>query len=146
VQNNGHAAVLVRDQVARIDCGIYCSSSQTGEPANLRDPVSEFDRVLQGKRLSFGADNRQIKIVRARWQCTRGNNDGGNQSGQLPPMVSLAAVLDGRNRTVAAQFGAMDRQTLRDWVHRFNEKGPVGLVNGKAPGSVSKLSAEQKQS
>ena len=29
---------------------------------------------------------------------------------------------------------AMDRQTLRDWVHRFNEKGPEGLVNGKAPG------------
>jgi transposase len=39
----------------------------------------------------------------------------------------------------------MDRQTLRDWVHRFNEKGPAGLVNGKAPGPVSKLSAEQKQ-
>jgi hypothetical protein len=28
----------------------------------------------------------------------------------------------------------MDRQTLRDWAHRFNAKGPEGLINGKAPG------------
>ena len=39
----------------------------------------------------------------------------------------------------------MDRQTLRDWAHRFNEKGPAGLINGKAPGPVPKLSPEQKQ-
>jgi transposase len=59
--------------------------------------------------------------------------------------LSLAAVLDGQNPKVAASIGAMDRQTLRDWVHRFNDKGPEGLVNGKAPGPVPKLSAEQKQ-
>ena len=39
----------------------------------------------------------------------------------------------------------MDRQTLRDWVHRFNECGPDGLVNAKSPGRPSKLSAEQKE-
>jgi transposase len=39
----------------------------------------------------------------------------------------------------------MDRQTLRDWVHRFNEKGPAGLINAKAPGPEPKLSAEQKE-
>jgi transposase len=60
-------------------------------------------------------------------------------------LLSLAAVLDGQSRKAAAEIGAMDRQTLRDWVHPFNEKGPAGLVNGKAPGPVSKLSAEQKQ-
>ena len=64
---------------------------------------------------------------------------------QARRLLSLAAVLDGQNRKVAAEIGAMDRQTLRDWVHRFNEKGPEGLVNGKAPGPVPKLSAEQKQ-
>jgi hypothetical protein len=56
--------------------------------------------------------------------------------GQARRLLSLAAVLDGQNRKVAAEIGAMDRQTLRDWVHRFNEKGPEGLVNGKAPGSA----------
>jgi transposase len=39
----------------------------------------------------------------------------------------------------------MDRQTLRDWVHRFNEQGPDGLINAKSPGRPSKLSAEQKE-
>jgi integrase len=43
-------------------------------------------------------------------------------------LLSLAAVLDGKSRKAAAGIGAMDRQTLRDWAHRFNEKGPEGLV------------------
>jgi hypothetical protein len=43
-------------------------------------------------------------------------------------------VLDGQNRKVAAEIGAMDRQTLRDWVHRFNEKGPRGSSMAKLPG------------
>jgi hypothetical protein len=34
----------------------------------------------------------------------------------------LLPVLDGMSREAAAEIGAMDRQTLRDWVHRFNEK------------------------
>ncbi len=54
-----------------------------------------------------------------------------NQSRRL---LSLAAVLDGMNRTEAARIGGMDRQTLRDWVHRFNapwSRGPPGqLVQG----------------
>src|ERR687898_811762 len=44
-----------------------------------------------------------------------------NQSRRL---LSLAAVLDGMNRAQAARIGGMDRQTLRDWVHRFNAHGP----------------------
>jgi transposase len=38
----------------------------------------------------------------------------------------------------------MDRQTLRDWAHRFNENGPDGLVNVKPTGRRPKLSAEQR--
>ena len=64
---------------------------------------------------------------------------------QARRLLSLAAVLDGMSRKAAAEIGAMDRQTLRDWAHRFNAKGPEGLINGKAPGPVPKLSAEQKQ-
>ena len=33
----------------------------------------------------------------------------------------------------------MDRQTLRDWVIRFNEQGPDGLINVPAPGAPAKL-------
>jgi transposase len=60
-------------------------------------------------------------------------------------LLSLAAVLDGMSRKAAAEIGAMDRQTLRDWAHRFNEQGPEGLINAKAPGPTPKLSPEQKQ-
>ena len=64
---------------------------------------------------------------------------------QARRLLSLAAVRDGMSREAAAEIGAMDRQTLRDWVHRFNEKGPEGLINAKAPGPEPKLSAEQKE-
>src|SRR5260370_13117948 len=39
----------------------------------------------------------------------------------------------------------MDRQTLRDWVLRFNERGPDGLINVKAPGRPPTLSKEQME-
>ncbi len=63
-----------------------------------------------------------------------------NQSRRL---LSLAAVLDGMNRTDAARIGGMDRQTLRDWVHRFNERGPDGLKDSWANGSAPRLKPEQ---
>ena len=59
-------------------------------------------------------------------------------------MLSLAAVLDGMNRTDAARIGGMDRQTLRDWVHRFNQLGPDGLCDLHAGGVEPRLSADQK--
>jgi transposase len=63
-----------------------------------------------------------------------------NQSRRL---LSLGAVLDGMNRTEAARIGGMDRQTLRDWVHRFNALGPDGLQDHRANGSVPRLKPEQ---
>jgi transposase len=64
-----------------------------------------------------------------------------NQSRRL---LSLAAVLDGMNRTEAARIGGMDRQTLRDWVHRFNAHGPEGLVDTWSKGPEPRLSKEQR--
>ena len=64
-----------------------------------------------------------------------------NQSRRL---LSLAAVLDGMNRTEAARIGGMDRQTLRDWVHRFNEHGPEGLKDTWSKGNPPRLSPEQQ--
>ncbi|MBM3483876.1 MAG: helix-turn-helix domain-containing protein, partial [Alphaproteobacteria bacterium] len=48
---------------------------------------------------------------------------------QARRLLSLAAVIDGALRAAAAKQGGMDRQTLRDWAHRFNEAGPEGLIN-----------------
>ena len=64
---------------------------------------------------------------------------------QARRLLALAAVRDGQDRQGAARIGGMDRQTLRDWVHRFNAQGPAGLINAKAPGPEPKLSAEQKE-
>ncbi len=63
---------------------------------------------------------------------------------QSSRLLSIAAVLDGMSRTDAARIGGMDRQTLRDWVHRFNAAGPKGLVDRRPPGSSSRLSPEQQ--
>src|SRR5919112_6191675 len=64
-----------------------------------------------------------------------------NQSRRL---LSLAAILDGMSRSEAARIGGMDRQTLRDWVHRFNERGPEGLKDIPSKGHPSRLSPEQQ--
>ena len=58
---------------------------------------------------------------------------------QARRLLAIAAVLDGASRVDAARIGGMDRQTLRDWVIRFNEQGPDGLINIPSPGVPPKL-------
>jgi transposase len=55
-------------------------------------------------------------------------------------LLSIAAVLDGMSRAEAAKIGGMDRQTLRDWVHRFNAHGPAGLKDNHRRGNSRRLS------
>src|ERR1700726_4054676 len=63
---------------------------------------------------------------------------------QARRLLAIAAVLDGASREEAAKIGGMDRQTLRDWVIRFNQQGPDGLINKSSPGAPGKLSKEHK--
>ena len=49
-------------------------------------------------------------------------------------MLAIALVLEGVDRKTAARDCGMDRQTLRDWVHRYNAEGPPGLANRRSPG------------
>lgn len=60
-------------------------------------------------------------------------------------MLSLAMILEGAKRAEAAKAGGMDRQTLRDWVHRFNAEGPEGLYDKRRPGPSCRLSEAQQQ-
>ncbi len=41
--------------------------------------------------------------------------------------------------------GGMDRQPLRDWVHRFNAEGPEGLYDKQRPGTSCRLSEARQQ-
>lgn len=60
-------------------------------------------------------------------------------------MLALALVLEGATRTEAARAAGMDRQTLRDWVHRYNATGLDGLKNRANPGAPARmLSPEQE--
>jgi len=63
---------------------------------------------------------------------------------QVRRLLSIAAVYDGLDRGDAARIGGMDRQTLRDWVHRFNAEGPNGLIARWAGGPKSRLTTAQK--
>ena len=59
-------------------------------------------------------------------------------------MLALALVLDGENRETAARQCGMDRQTLRDWVHRYNADGLPGLSDQPHGGGArSKLTEAQ---
>jgi len=59
-------------------------------------------------------------------------------------MLAIALVLEGVERKTAAESCGMERQTLRDWVHRYNAEGLAGLFNRRSPGRPPRLSVEQK--
>src|SRR5436305_6394017 len=59
-------------------------------------------------------------------------------------MLALALVLEGTSREEAARAAGMDRQTLRDWVHRYNAEGLAGLRDRPRSGRKPRLTAEQE--
>lgn len=58
-------------------------------------------------------------------------------------LLALAMILDGASREEAAQLNGMDRQTLRDWVHRYNRDGVEGLRSHDIPGRPPALNRGQ---
>jgi transposase len=59
-------------------------------------------------------------------------------------MLALALVLEGSSREAAARHAGMDRQTLGDWVHRYNEEGLAGLYGRRRSGRRPRLTPEQQ--
>ena len=56
---------------------------------------------------------------------------------QARRILAIAMVLDGHSRLLAAQASAMDRQTLRDWVHRY-------MADRPRPGRQPRLAEAQR--
>ena len=51
---------------------------------------------------------------------------GGVKDGRVSRrLLAMALVLEGASRKVAAESCGLDRQTLRDWVHRYNAQGAL---------------------
>jgi transposase len=59
-------------------------------------------------------------------------------------LLAIALVLEGRSRAEAALACGMERQTLRDWIHRYNAEGLGGLSNRSPPGPAPRLTSAQK--
>jgi transposase len=64
---------------------------------------------------------------------------------QVRRLLALAVIYEGGSRSEAARVGGVGLQIVRDWVLRFNAKGPDGLIDGKAPGGRALLGEEQRR-
>jgi transposase len=59
-------------------------------------------------------------------------------------MLAIANALAGMSREAAAKAAGMDRQTLRDWVIRYNEHGLDGLYDRWGDGRPPRLTAKEQ--
>ena len=70
---------------------------------------------------------------------------GTKDAGAARRMLAIALLLEGQGRDLSARQSGMDRQTLRDWVHRYNAEGIAGLVDRPhGGGAPRKLTAMQE--
>jgi transposase len=69
----------------------------------------------------------------------RGLAKASKDAAQARRLMTLAAIYDGVSRLDAARMGGVGPQIVRDWVGRFNERGPAGLISGHSGGKASKL-------
>ena len=74
-----------------------------------------------------------------RWFARRSDD-----ADQVRRLLALALILDGGSRSEAAKVAGVTLQIVRDWVLRFNDGGPDGLVTRKAPGRASILNDVQR--
>jgi len=67
-----------------------------------------------------------------------------NDADQARRLLAIALIVDGASRRDAARLTGMDRQTLRDWVLRYNADGIEGLLSRKPPGASARLTEAQQ--
>jgi transposase len=66
-----------------------------------------------------------------------------NDDAQVRRLLALALILEGQSRHAATTQAGMDRQTLRDWVHRYNADRVRGLLSIRSGGHPASLTAAQ---
>jgi transposase len=66
-----------------------------------------------------------------------------NDAAQVRRLLALSLILEGRPRRAAAEQARMDRQTLRDWFHRYNAEGVPGLKSIRIGGHPASLNEGQ---
>jgi transposase len=73
----------------------------------------------------------------------RGIAGKSSDGAQVRRLLALALILEGHRREAAAALAGMDRQTLRDWVHRYNAEGVSGLWSIRTGGHPAALNDTQ---
>ena len=84
--------------------------------------------ALEITRGELSADELRLAARRTKDNC------------QARRLLALAQVLDGYSRSAAALAGGMDRQTLRDGMHRYNAEGVEGLCDRPRSGRPPRVS------
>ena len=86
-----------------------------------------------------------VKITRTDHtaEALRGLAAKSNDGAQVRRLLALALILEGHSHEAAASLSGMDRQTLRDWVHRYNEHGVAGLRSIRSGGQPAALTPAQ---
>ena len=86
-----------------------------------------------------------VKITRTEFSAEELRRKAGRvrDANQSRRLLALASILDGACRDEAARNAGMDRQTLRDWVHRYNAEGVEGLLDRPRSGRKPRLNEDQ---
>jgi len=87
--------------------------------------------AIEITRTDFSADELRREASRVR------------DANQARRLLALALILEGASRSEAARLSGMDRQTLADWVHRYNAEGVDGLRDRPRTGRKPLLSEAQ---
>jgi transposase len=87
-----------------------------------------------------------LQVTRTEYTAAelRGLSSRCSDGEQVRRILAIAMVLEGWDRTEAAEFNGMDRQTLRDWVHRYNKGGIANLKSRRSSGRPPFLTPLQR--
>ena len=106
-------------------------------PESLTLWLHIWEDVAMGAAIELRSDFNGATLRRLARRTTNAN--------QARRLLALAEVYDGSRRGDTARIGGVGLQIVRDWVVRFNTRGPDGLMNGKAPGKRPKLTDAQRE-
>jgi transposase len=113
----------------------HVGDSQGSESLNLWGPILEG--FVMGSAIGLRDDFDGAALRRLARSSTSAN--------QARRLLALAQIYDGSSRSEAAKIGGVTLQIVRDWVIRFNARGPDGLLDGKAPGKRPILTDAQRE-
>src|ERR1700722_7483792 len=117
------------------------------EPDSRGDSQNTLDVSPCGYRRFAGVSGMaSVKITRQDLDATQLRAEAARTADakQARRILAIAMVLDGHSRRLAAQAGGMERQTLRDWGHRYNADGLTGLADRPRPGRQPRLTEAQR--